>query len=112
MRTLLAILLVAPLVAGAQEPPQQQVDDRPYWERCQRIMRMQPYVPYRIDVPLRIAGEVGSAAGPSSGGGKSGGGGGSGGGSFSGGGGGGGGGGNLGYAVLVLAVVVVAALPF
>jgi hypothetical protein len=111
MRTLMAILLVAPLVAGAQEqqPQQGQVDDRPYWERCQNIMRMQPYVPYRVDVPLRIAGDVAAGSARSSGGGASGGGGSKGGAPLIGGG--GGGGGNLGYAVLVLAVVVIAALP-
>jgi hypothetical protein len=123
MRTLAMLALVVPLAAGAQEeqhvePPQvdqpqapaaptppppaeaqQLTHERPTWERCRSVMAMQPYYrgsgPY---IPLS-AGTVRapSASAPLSGGG----------GSFS-----GGSGGGSGYAFLVLAVVVIAALPF
>src|SRR5262249_14759016 len=111
MRMLLAILLVAPLVAGGQEqqdpqdqPEPQQIDQRPYRERCSAIMRMAPYQPVYINIPARSLLYSGGttvpapAAKPPLGGT----------GGFSG----GGGGSGSGYAMLVIAVVVIAALPF
>jgi hypothetical protein len=123
MGTLAMLALVVPLAAGAQEEqhvappqeeqpqgqaphaqpapeePQQITHQRPGWERCRSIMRMQPYYagggPY---LPV-AGGSVPAPSAPLSGGG----------GSFHGASGGGSG---SGYAFLVLAVIVVAALPF
>lgn len=96
MRALVAVMCVVSLPAFADE----QVSERPPLEGCGRIVRMQPYVPVRLDVPAPLPAATGSSASFRGSPGSM---------SFSGL---GGVGKDAGYALLVIAAVVIALLPF
>lgn len=110
MRVLLALLVLSPAAAlAADEPAEQNVSaERPYWDNCRNIYGRHAYSSIRVDVPLfapgSFSGSSSASSTGSSGGGTSGATSGSG-SSFS-------GGSGHPEALLVLAVIAIAALPF